>query len=544
MTHIRLGMVGVGLLALMVAAPVLPAIPPPVPPEKSSSTAAVRAQEASALASRIDQLISARWVEQGVKPVPLADDAEFLRRLYLDLTGKIPHVSEAREFLDDDKRPDKRRRLVEQLLESPRYAAHFANVWRAWLLPEANNQPVRFLVPSFEAWLRQHLQNNTPYDRMVRDLVTRPLASGSQLIPVQDEPNPIAFFQAGELKPENLGASTSRLFLGVKLECAQCHNHPFARWTRKQFWEYAAFFAGIQARGPGGVFNQVDEVEDRRELTIPGTDKVVKARLLNGAEPQWQPEISTRRTLAAWMTSPTNPYFARAAANRLWSYFFGIGLIEPVEEPGDANPPSHPELLDELAGRLAAHDFDLKYLIRAIVTSRTYQLSSAAAPPRLEEARLFTRMAVRGLTAEQLFDSLALATLYRERGANRSPAFRGRTSARNEFLSRFAGREKRTEAQTSILQALMLMNGQFVADATHVDRSELLAAALDSPFLHDSGARIEVLYLATVSRKPRPDELARLVKYVDSGGGKGDAQAALADILWSLLNSSEFMLNH
>jgi uncharacterized protein DUF1549/uncharacterized protein DUF1553 len=537
MSNWRSGVSGVGLLALAVVTAPLWAFPPP------SAPAEARAQEAEALAARIDQLIAARWAAQGVKPVARSTDAEFLRRVYLDLTGKIPRVWEARGFLDD-RRPDKRRRLVDELLESPLYAAHFATVWRTWMIPDVNNSQVRFLVPSFDAWLRQHLQKNTPYDQIVRELLTKPLSSDpeARLLPAQDEPNPVAFYQAAELKPENLGASTSRVFLGVKLECAQCHNHPFAPWARKQFWEFAAFFSGIETPAGGGVFNRVDEVEDRRVLTIPGTDKGVEARLLDGTTPRWQPQVSTRRTLAEWITSPGNPYFARAAANRLWAYSFGIGLIEPVDELGDQNPPSHPELLDELTRQLVEHGFDLKFLVRALVTSRTYQLSSAATPPSPEEARLFSRMAVRGMSPEQLFDSLAQATGYPTRELNRG---RG-VNARSEFLARFASHEKRTEAHTSILQALMLMNGRFIADATSVDleRSENLAAILEFSRFKTPAQRIEALYLATLSRKPRPEEMARLVKYVDSGSGKGDARAALADVFWSLLNSSEFMLNH
>ncbi len=301
----------------------------------------------------------------------------------------------------------------------------------------------------------------------------------------QGQPSPAAFYQATELKPENLAAKTSRLFLGVKLECAQCHDHPFARWSRKQFWEYAAFFSGL--KGQNGFFGQIQEAADRREIKIAGTDKTVQARLLDGSQPAWKTGVSTRITLANWITTSENPFFARAAVNRLWAQFFGIGLVDPVDESGDKNPPSHPELLDELTQQFVAHQFDLKFLIRAITVSRTYQLTSVGVSSSPEERRLYTRMAIKGLTPEQLFDSLAQATGYRESSRVSQPGFfgLGEPSPRNEFLTRFASQDKRTEPQTSILQALLLMNGKFVTDATSVNRSELLAGILDAPFLKD-----------------------------------------------------------
>lgn len=504
-------------------------------------------RDARLLADRIDQIIAARWATEGIQPSRPSDDAEFFRRVHLDLIGVIPYAWEVREFLEDTN-ADKRNRVIDRLLSSPQYVAHFTNVWRAIWLPDANNQQVSFFTPSFESWLRQRLQENAHYDRMVREILTLPLADPAnrqvQLVN-QGEATPVAFFQATELKPENLAASTSRLFLGVKLECAQCHDHPFAPWSRKQFWEFAAFYSGIKPQGQGGLFGPVKEDLDRHELTIPGQEKLVQAKLLDGSEPRWTKGISARETLANWTTTAGNPFFARSAANRLWAQFFGLGLIEPVDEPGDQHPPSHPELLDELSRQLASHDFDLKFLIRAITMSKTYQLSSTSGSSSQDDARLFARMPLKGLSPEQLFDSLARATGYRETDiANRRlNARRGINSPRTEFLARFSVQDKRTEVQTSILQALMLMNGRFIADATSLDRSETLAAVIDAPFLSESSQRIESLYLSTLSRKPRTDEVARLRKYVEQGS-ETNRKKALTDVYWILLNSTEFILNH
>ena len=542
----RWWMLGLGLLALAVGPGLTRAAWPDYFPKESPPDPAAEHRDALALAAKIDQVVAARWSARGVQPTEPADDAEFMRRLSLDLSGRIPRVSEVRDFLGD-KATDKRQRLVGQLLESPDYVNHFTNTWRALMLPENNNEQTRFVVPGFESWLRKQLQDNVRYDKMVRDLLTTTVANNQrQLVvpggPNQGEPSALGYYQANELKPENLAASTSRLFLGVKLECAQCHNHPFARWSRQQFWQYAAFFSGIQAEGQGGVFAGAKDKKDQKQIKIPGTDKVVKARFLDGKKPGWKSGVAARKTLADWMTAADNPYFARAAANRMWAHFFGVGLIEPVDDLGGANPASHPELLDELARQLAAHRFDLKFLARAIASSRTYQLSSGGTPSGPDDPRLFARMPVKGLSPEQLFDSLARATGYREPPRDGRVFFFGAPSARDEFLAKFATQDKRTEVQTSILQALALMNGKFIDDATSVERSETLAAVADAPFLEADG-RVEALFLATLSRPPTPQEAARFGAYVRRAGSGGEKKA-LGDVFWALLNSSEFILNH
>jgi hypothetical protein len=510
---------------------------------------AADAGDARALAQVIDRMMAARWDAAGVKPAPLADDAEFLRRVTLDIAGRIPTVAEARAFLADTS-PNKREKLVERLLDGPAHVNNVTNLWKGLLLPEdnASNFQLRFFVPAFEAWLRKQFGDNVPYDRIVRELLTAPLG-GDARSPREVfrpgatvEPSPLAFYIAKDAKPEELAAATSRLFLGVKIECAQCHNHPFARWSRQQFWEYAAFFAGIEKRGQG-FFAPMQEKIDRRELAIPNTSQVVQAMFLDGNEPAWKYKVGPRTTLAEWLTSPRNPYFARAAVNRLWGHFFGRGLVEPVDDLNDQNPPSHPEVLDELARQFAAHGFDQKFVIRAITLTQAYQLTSVRTDPSQDEPRLFARMAVKGLSGEQLFDSLVTATGFREVRTPQDPFIFNPSSPRIEFLTRFADQDSRTESQTSILQALALMNGKFVADATNLQKSETLAAIADAPFL-DTAGRVETLYLATVSRMPRPDERDRMVRYVESGGPRKDPKAALADVLWVLLNSPEFILNH
>jgi hypothetical protein len=514
--------------------------------------------------SLIDRRVAAGWDAAKVTPAAPADDAEFLRRVYLDIAGRIPGATEARQFLDS-KDPDKREKLVEKLLNDPQfanhYANHFTNVWRGLLLPEANsNLQARFQLQAFEGWLREHLVKNTPYDAMVRELITAPINNQGPrggAIGFDQEPSPTPFYFAKELAPENLAAATTRVFLGVKLECAQCHNHPFASWKKDEFWSFAAFFAGIRRpRGAvGDVIMSGGEDMNKREISIPNSDRVAKAKFLDGSEPAWKPNASPRETLAAWITRPDNPYFARASVNRMWAYFFGTGLMDPVDEMvGGEHTPSHPELLDELAKAFVESKFDLKFLIRAIVLSKPYQLSSRSDDGSAIDPRLFARMPLRGLTPAQLFDSLAKAVGYREGSPNPYPGVvvRGRGDAREEFMGRFGtGSEKTTEHQTSILHALALMNGRLVGDATTLDKSETLAAVAEAPFLDDAG-KIEVLYLAALSRRPTEKETARLTKFIGNHthGAKDDKDReklyheALGDVFWALLNSGEFMLNH
>jgi hypothetical protein len=485
-------------------------------------------QEARALSARIDELIGKRLAKEGIPPAPLADDAEFFRRLSLDLNGRIPSITQLVDFLDDTC-PDKRRLWTEELLGGPDnvplYVQHFTRFWRRQLLAQTPAQPEAVVAP-LEGWLGKQVKENTPYDRLARGILTDAEAVG--------------FFLANENKAEELASRTSRLLLGVKLECAQCHDdRSGGKWKRTQFWEFAAFFAGL--RQDQGDMNVIvaprEQPAGPSRIQIDGLNAWVEARYRDGSKPNWQGTLRPRQALAEWIARNDNPWFARAAVNRLWHYFFGIGLIDPVDGLGiDDNPPSHSKLLDELASQFVAHNFDIQYLIRAVVGSQTYQCSSRQTHPGQGEPRLFARAAVRALTPEQLYDSLLLATGYRPERTNGQV-----DSPRAEFLALFADPNSQpADYQASIQQALMMMNGKFIQDATTSLRGTTMAAVIENKRPRPLVRSIEELYLVTLSRKPRPQEISRLLDYLSAGNSK----QGLRDIFWSLLNSTEFALNH
>ena len=543
--------VRVTTLLALIALPSLLAAAEPAPPPSA------KVDQAEVIGALIDRHLTADWAARGIHPALPADDAEFVRRVYLDLIGRAPKAAETRGFIDDPN-PDKRQLLVERLMLMPGFPGHMASVTRAaWLPQTLTNVQFAGAGFQFENWLRIRFRENTPADQMVKRLLTVPFtvnAQNRQFRFVQPAPNDpdgftlIGFYQANESKAENLGAAVSRLFLGVKLECAQCHDHPFAPFTRAQFWEFAAFFAELDPL-PGerpGFVGPTEPQSDKNRLTIPNTEKKVVARFFDGSDPQWSYNRTPREELADWLTSAKNPFFARNLANRMWAHFFGYGLLDPLDEPGENNQPSHPELLEELGKAFADARFDFRVLTRGIIRSQAYQLSSKLTHPSQSDPRRFARMNMKGLTPGQLFDSLVVATGHREPASMRQNQFNFNpqpNNPRSQFLNRFASNEKATEASTTILQALMLMNGQFITDVTSLEKGEVLGAIVDVPGW-DTRQRVIALFLTSFARAPLPEELDKFASYVDRGGANGDKKKALADVFWVLLNSPEFLFNH
>ena len=500
-------------------------------------------------AAEIDRLFSESWTNDRVEPAPAATDEEFVRRLYLDLAGRIPAASETREFLSGTS-ATKRGELVEQLLDSPAFVRHFTIIWRNALIPQAFDEPgTRALIPGFEAWLWKHFSEETPYDQIVRELITTPIDFGNnQPGLLQAANSPSAFFIVRQLQPENLATGTSRAFLGVRLDCAQCHDHPFDKWKRDQFWNMAAFYSGFQqpdnADPQNPAMMNVREDNTAHSIRVPSTGNVVPAKFLTGVEPEWIDDAQPRKILADWVTARANPWFAKMAVNRLWARFLGQGIVQPVDDFSDSNPPSHPDVLNLLSAQFITHDYDLKFLVRTITSTRIYQTTSRQTHESQSDPREFARAALRGLTPEQFFDSLAEAVGYYQPYRTDNPFVIDEDTPRGRFLELFRDEtESPLMKETTILQALAMMNGEFIDNATTLDKSQTLRAVADFPLMTND-EKLDTLFVAALSRQPTDSERATFSKFITDGGTTGDAKSAMADVFWALLNSSEFLLNH
>ncbi len=491
------------------------------------------------LARWIDERFAAAWQDSKIEPPAMIDDATFLKRTSLDLTGSIPSVSQARDFLGYDGE-HRRGTLVDRLLNDPRRpekyvertAAHWATVWRRMMVP-GNSQEARIAV-GLEPWLKEQFTANVPYDELARKLVTA-TNDGQAMMPVNSRlgvqvGGPALFFQAIGGKPETAASSVSRVFLGVRIGCAECHNHPFADWKQSDFWGMAAFFSGIK----NGAVN------DTVTATIrPENSTVEYAAAFLGGEPVKITKGRTpRETLADWMVAPENSMFAATAVNRVWQHLLGRGMTESVDDLDKASPAER-KILDDLAKLFVDAKFDLRWLIAGICKSQLYQREcivlvdmDAAPPPGLRP--------IKTLSPEQLFNSLEQALSLPVARADGSARFNG---LRDQLIGRMneAASNNPDEFRAGIPQALLLMNGRLTTEATDLDQSRTLRGVLDAPFL-DTEAKLTTLYLATFSRPPRAEEKKFLLEHIRKQADGDKQKQAYAEIFWGLLNSPEFVL--
>jgi hypothetical protein len=487
--------------------------------------------EAKALAERIDKLIYKRLEQANIKPGPKAEPAQLQRRLHLDLAGRIPSLLDTMDFLDPtNENPNKVEDLIDELLSSKRYAHNFANYWRSIMLAGSVDYQLLNWQAPFEAWLRERLEKNTGYNKIAYELLT------VQSI-YQEKPSPAGFYQVNERLAENLAAATARVFLGITLECSQCHKHPWAKWTGQQFRDLTAFYSGVPLPKNKNKSQPFDP--DSRAIWIAEDGTIMKAKFFSGEKPPWQKNVPVRQTLAEWITSPKNPYFARATVDHLWQYFFTVSLTQPVLEPRPGSPPAHPELLDELANAFSTSGFDLKYLIRAIVMTDAYRRASV---PVGEDSKLhiqmFAKMPVRGMTPEQLFDSLCQAIGYWDNYWDKQSNFQKLKTPRGQFLAQFPEHGKRIEPEVAVLQSLFPMNGKFIKHRCQMENSESLRTIAGQKT--STARKVETLYMIALSRLPRPEEMNVLVRVLD----KNKSPQSVGDAFWDLLNSSEFTVIH
>jgi hypothetical protein len=529
-------------LASATSATPLPKLPPPVVKAMPAWSPPDETLPVDELTARVDEQLAKFWAKSGITPVAPASDGEFMRRVYLDLLGRVPSVGEARDFLSDSS-PDRREQLVDRLLAHHDHATHFAAVWRRILLPDEVDLSRLGGSAEFEEWLAEKFADNVPYDQIVSELL---LAEGRV-----SESGPLLFYAAVRLNPEELAARTSRAFLGVRMECAQCHDHPFDEVSQEDFWSFAAFFARIsRPRGKMEMTSPVLAVRDNSsgDVMIPDSDEVVPPKL-PGATDILSDDAdgeSRREQLVAWLTNRHNRHFAQATVNRVWAHLFGRGLVEPVDDMRPANPPICPELLETLAGDFAASGYDVDRLCRALVLTDAYQLASAAVESDPSRNLTFAEMNMKSFTAEQLYDCITIATGRSSLAAGpdeQRGLLRTTDMNRQQFIEQFRTPPGQvTDYQAGIPQALTMMHGGLIHNATDVAASGLLKS-LAAPFFSDD-QRLDTLYLATLSRFPDTEERTMIVEEMASAKTTQERQQMLGDVLWALLNSAEFTLNH
>lgn len=494
----------------------------------------VSAQDVSGLSARIDQLIQARLDAEGIEPVEIADDAEFLRRVYLDLHGVVPPAERVATFLASTE-PQKRALLIDELLSNPRYGEYFAEIWRRRLVSPITAAELATPTSRFGQWLADRFNRNVPWDRIVFDLVT---ASGK----IDENPSVVYLIEGrNPLSITDLNDLVSRCFLGIRLNCAQCHDHPFTDITRQDYWGMAAFFVQIQTPGRPKQVHRVGVQDDLRltAATLSGSDALegflaCEPRFLKCATPISLQQTPYRKALAHWLVSPQNPYFARAMVNRLWAHFFGRGVVNPVDDMYPGNLPSHPELLDAMACAFATSGFDIKFLCRAILNSRTYQRTSRPGGQPQREAERFARMSIKVLTPEQLYDSLVAILGF----STPSKSGAGSSRKRDEFIRYFSGEGDGdpTYYDRGIPHVLRLMNSPEFSD-----RIPDLVSHISSSSNSDDEI-IRKLFLTILSRLPTDHEWQRVM--VQDANTKKRDKIFYHDLAWALLMSSEFALNH
>jgi hypothetical protein len=466
------------------------------------------------LAAWIDARLEAAWRAKGLSPRPQSGDDVFLRRAYLELTGTIPSVAEARDFLDSTSE-GKRERLVRSLLDDKRFAEHYAGLWARTLAPAGNTRG------PLEAYLRGEFRKNTPFDQMAREVLT---AKGDAT-----RAGPASFYFAVGNTPERVAEAVARGLLGVRLGCAQCHNHPFTSWKREHFWGLAAFFAGA-ATAPG----QVNDVFTTKITPMNGT-REYEAKFLEGPAPQFTEGRPPRAVLADWLVTPKNRFFAANVVNRVWQDLCGSGLVASIDDLDTVDAAERGHILDELAAKFAANGFDLRWLVEGICLSKAYQQASAASIDPGSAQR-----PVRTLAPDQVFAALDQA-LSLKKGRTLSPRY---TPEGRNLMARLeeARGSTPTDFKGGIPQALLLMNGPFVSRATTLEDSQTLRAVVEAPFLKEV-EKLDTLFLAAYSRMPRPEERERLLKVVRARPDDREAtRQAYANIFWALLNSPEFIL--
>lgn len=506
--------------------------------------------------SFIDQHVLNQLESLNLAPSQLADDYEFVRRIYLDTIGVLPTADEVKAYVEN-RDESKKSKLIEQLLARPEFVDYWAYKWSDVLM--INGTLLRpDAVKAYYTWIREHVSKNTPWDQLVREIIT---AKGNSL--EQGATN----FYALNQDPEGMTENACQAFLALSIGCAKCHNHPLEKWTNDQYYAMANMFARVRAKGWGGDSRNGDGkrtivVLERGDLIQPSTGKPQPPAPLDSAPMDASSTADRREYLATWMTAPDNPYFTKAVVNRVWANFFGIGLVQPVDDLRVSNPASNPELFNALAAHLQEHQYDLKQLMRTILSSQTYALSSQARKENESDRKFFSHYYPKRLMAEVLHDAICQATAVPTKFEQIE--FPGSDFAKTDFypegtraiqlydsavasyfLKTFGRNQRRITCEcersdeSSVVQVLHISNGSTVNEKLSSEKGvvqQWMAQAWEP------GQLVDQAFLRTVSRPPSYEEREKLVKELEAVGSE-ERRQAVEDMLWSLLSSREFLFN-
>jgi hypothetical protein len=484
----------------------------------------------------VDEIVWQKLAQLNIQPSPVADDATFLRRVYIDTIGTLPTAQEAKDFLNDTS-PDKRFKLIQRLLQRPEYADYWALRWSDLLQVDKDTIPPESAV-AMTRWIRKQIASNKPYDEFARSILT---AEGSIL-----SESPAPFYQV-QNDPEKLARSVSQLFLGVRIECAQCHHHPLERWDQRDYYALAGFFTGLERKN--SALSGVKIVATPgRELIHPRTQNPVPVAVLGGEPVDLESFHDRRQILANWITDPQNPYFAKLIVNRLWAHYMGRGLIEPLDDLRDTNPASNERLMEALVQHLIDVKFDLKMFTETILSSQVYQLSHVTNDSNRLDEQNYSHARWRPIPAEVLLDAVSHVTGVPESFNGWPVGYRAIQIWDNKLPSHFFevfGRPRRLTVcacergdEPSMEQALHLMNATSTAEKiVHPDGN---ASRLGNSASTDEEV-IQEIYLGALARYPTDAEKQRLLVYFQDTGNRHES---IEDLLWVLMNNREFVFNH
>jgi Protein of unknown function (DUF1553)/Protein of unknown function (DUF1549) len=494
----------------------------------------------------VDKFTFAKLKQMSIAPSDICTDYEFVRRAYLDCIGRMPSIEESKTFLAD-KDAKKRDKLIDALVEMPEFADFWALKWADVLRSSRKTIQTKGSY-GFQAWLRHHFQEDTPWDKVVQELIT---ANGNTFN------NPPANYYRIAKDPTSLAETTAQLFLGVRMQCAKCHNHPFERWSQDDYYGMAAWFARVKTKAepttgakPAAPVAGAEVVYLARdgEVTQPRSGKTMKPRFIGVGDADVKPGEDRRGVLAVWLTSPENAFFSKSVANRVWFHLMGKGIVDPVDDFRDSNPSCNDELLDALAKDFAKNKFDMKLLVKTIMKSRTYQLSAQPNESSKDDGKYFSHAVTKLLSAEQLLDAICDFTAMPEKFAGLPMGTRAIQLPDGEvnhpFLKAFGqparelACECERESDGNLAQALQLINGPTVNEKVR-NAGNRLGKMLTAKTSNDE--MLNELFYAALARAPFDDEKKIALGHVAKGT---DKRKAWEDVVWALINTREFLFRH